>query len=1089
MISTSSKDEQIQRLQSDLVQRDACILEQESSLVQKDAQIEELSSRVAEKSEELRLARNELVVQSSRLKELDRKLAETTLALDKITATKSWRWTAGFRLLLYAAGMLGTDPERFSRLALKGIAVLRYQGFAAFCEKSLRKLKRIHLILGDDLQLVDERSHSRKTLYDRWIEEHEPANESENKESIAHFAFKPKISVIVPVYNVNKRWLDGCVRSVLSQQYENWELLLSDDGSTRRETLDCLKLWSSEESRIVVSFGESNQGISAVSNRALKMASGEFIALLDHDDLLSADALYEAVKLLNDHPETDIIYSDEDKIVEDQSGGLFRFDPHFKSEWDPQLLLASMYIGHLTIYRKILLDKVGSFRPEYDFAQDYDLALRCTEVSNNIKHIPKVLYHWRALPNSHASGGKPFARKANIKALESAVRRRKYNAEVLEYPFANRVKFRLEEHPLVSIIIPTDDRKLVLNCIHFLVANTNYPNFEIVPVTNSKLAESLSEHFGSEVRVRPISFDKPFNFSLKCNEGAASAGGNYLLFLNDDIEAVEPNWLEDMMEVFGRGNVGGVCPKLYYEDGTIQYSGMATGVRGLLGTPYHQLPKDSLDGLGRIQQPRLTSVLTAACLLIPKSIFWAVGGFDAVNTPIMDSDVDFSFKIREQGYDLVYQPFASLRHRGHASIWAMDGRPGQLTNRRRARLYCLKRWGDMMTRDPYFSDNIRHLDYETDFKAIADRQEDHLVDAPNVLLVSQEFSLTGAPLIAYNLARYFRRQGYFVAVMCPFDGPLRQKYVDENIPVIIDRTLAHHLSPHPHTADLMGHFDIIIANTVVMWRSLVVAHQYGVPSVWFIHESFFGLEFASWDPETSKAFDLADDILLYGKNTEEIYKPLVKPGKIKRVVLGTEAISIDRQSSTATGPFSIVHVGSIEHRKGQDILVESFLKLPQQYRTNIVVSFVGNPIQEGYCEKLKKRASGESGIKFLGPLPQEEVGKMIGKADALVCTSREETGPLVVLEAMAAGKAVISTNVGSVEEMIVDKEHGLIVPTDDPTVLTERIQYLYDNRSEVQRLGENARSRYLDHFTLEHMAEDVLSVIKMRLKASGQVSC
>lgn len=1086
MAHISGKDAEIAKLHSDLAQRDARILEQEDSLSQKNVQIEELSSAISEKFLGLRKATDELAVQSSRLNELDRKLSETTLAFHTVIATKSWRWTAGFRRLQHLVATFRTNAKRFPALVSKGIAVLKHEGLTAFCEKSLRKLKRIHLFSEDDSHVASWRSHTQKTLYDRWIEEHEPANEPENKASIAHFAFKPKMSVVVPVFNTDRRWLDECIRSVLSQQYDNWELLLSDDGSTRLETLDCLKSWSFKDSRIIVSYGQSNQGISAASNRALKMASGEFIALLDHDDLLSADALYEAVKLLNEHPKTDIIYSDEDKVVEDQDGGNFRFDPHFKSEWDPQLLFAGMYIGHLTIYRKSLLDKAGGFRPEYDFAQDYDLALRSTELTDRIMHIPRILYHWRAIPDSGASGGKPYARKSNLNALKSAVSRRKYDAQVLEYPFANRVKFNLREFPLVSIIVPTDDKTLASNCISFLLRRTAYPNIEVIPVTNSELARSLNQCYPSEGRVRPLSFDKPFNFSLKCNEGAAFARGDYLLFLNDDIEPIEPKWLDDMMEVFGRGNVGGVSPKLYYEDDTIQYAGMVTGVRGLLGTPYHQLQKDSLDGFGRIQQPRLTSVLTGACLLIPKSIFRAVDGFDAVNTPIMDSDVDFSFKIREQGYDLVYQPFASLRHKGHASIWTMDDRRSEVRKKRKARLYCFKKWGDLLTRDPYFTDNMRYLDYETDFKAMGTRQETLPISARNILIVSHELSLTGAPIIAYDLARKFRNEGYFVTVMCPFDGPLRQKYVDENIPVIIDGTLAHYRSPHPHTADLMGHFDMILANTVLMWRSVLVAHEYDVPVLWFVHESSFGLRLASKDREIWKAFKMADDVLLYGKATEEIYKPFVRPGQLKRVVLGTEPLPNHKPSSRKDGKFSVVHVGSIEPRKGQDVLIESVLRLPDRYRKDIVVSFVGKTIDESYFSDIRRFVSKEPNIKFLGLMPREDIGALMRDADVLISSSREETGPLVVLEAMSAGKAIISTNVGSVEEMIKDGEHGFIIRTDDPEVLSERIMHLYDNRQEIRRLGENARSRFFGHFTLEHMAKEVLSLIEMRLNASAE---
>ena len=234
---------------------------------------------------------------------------------------------------------------------------------------------------------------------------------------IASFSSLPKISVIVPVYNVAARWLDKCVESVLNQSYQNWELCMHDDGSTNPDTLDCLRKWTSSDPRILVSFGEGNLGISAASNAALKMATGEYVALLDHDDELHVHALFEVVKVLNKHPDTDMIFTDEDKIVEDKQGATKHFEPFFKPGWNPQLMLSYMYVGHLTVYRKSIVDSLGAFRSEFDWSQDYDLALRVTEITNRIQHIPKVLYHWRAVGGSAAAGDKPYARASNMAAL------------------------------------------------------------------------------------------------------------------------------------------------------------------------------------------------------------------------------------------------------------------------------------------------------------------------------------------------------------------------------------------------------------------------------------------------------------------------------------------------------------------------------------------------------------------------------------------------------------------------------------------------------------------------------------------------
>ncbi|MCI0469772.1 MAG: glycosyltransferase, partial [Nitrospirae bacterium] len=367
--------------------------------------------------------------------------------------------------------------------------------------------------------------------------------EEYNKDGIIReiegFAYKPKISIITPVYNIASEWLDRCINSTINQFYRDWELCLYDDGSSNNETISSLNRWSGLDKRVKVSFGEANLGIAAASNQALRMATGEFIALLDNDDELSPDALYECVKLLNNYPDTDVIYSDEDKIFTDLGSGVTkRFDPFFKPDWNPQLLFSSMYIGHLTLYRRDIIDGIGGFRSDLDYSQDYDMALRATEITDRIRHIPKILYHWRAIDSSAAAGGKDYARESNISALEDAAFRRDYHADVIAYPFANRVRFNLERRPLVSIIIPTDSRDNILNCLEHLLKHTDYPSYEVIIVTNSALGAEIAGIYKKRENIRIYNFDKPFNFSLKCNEGASIAKGEYLLFLNDDIEAV-----------------------------------------------------------------------------------------------------------------------------------------------------------------------------------------------------------------------------------------------------------------------------------------------------------------------------------------------------------------------------------------------------------------------------------------------------------------------------------------------------------------------------------------------------------------------
>ncbi|MGA8830984.1 MAG: glycosyltransferase [Desulfomonilaceae bacterium] len=450
---------------------------------------------------------------------------------------------------------------------------------------------------------------------------------------ISAFTSVPKISVIVPIYNVAARWLEKCVESVLNQSYQNWELCMHDDGSTNPKTLDCLRKWAGSDPRILVSFGEGNLGISAASNAALKMATGEYVALLDHDDELHVHALFEVVKVLNKHPDTDMIFTDEDKIVEDKQGATKHFEPFFKPGWNPLLMLSYMYVGHLTVYRKSIVDSLGAFRPEFDWSQDYDLALRVTEITNHIQHIPKVLYHWRAVGGSAAAGDKPYARASNMGALRDAMKRRGYDAEVLERLFVNRVKFRINNPPRVSIIIVSQDQPKLTRCLKSIEQNTEYLNYKIITVRTPK-----ADH----------------------NETAHKDSGEYLLFMSDMVEAVHPDWLTEMVGILERKEVAACSPKLYCRDGTIHYAGLLTNPPYWQSLTFQGLSKDTQAYFRLAQYPRNVSILTGSCLLIKKEAFKQIGGFQLADDPPTLDGVDLSLALIDRGYELVYTPYAEL---------------------------------------------------------------------------------------------------------------------------------------------------------------------------------------------------------------------------------------------------------------------------------------------------------------------------------------------------------------------------------------------------------------------------------------------
>lgn len=1025
-----------------------------------------------------------------RIRDLEILLQSTHAEMTRILESKSWRVTSPMRAVLKLTKEQIVGPFKRMRsstsihmktiqtLSTRGIDIIRKEGPIEFMARAWAYMRKRFAMIASVKRPVPR--IALEPDYDQWIATHERHEKSSIEHEIENFSWKPRISIITPVYNVAPVWLDRCISSVLDQYYENWELCLHDDASTHPDIIARLEQWATKDQRIKVSFSAKNEGISGASNRALSVATGDFVGLLDHDDELTHTALYEVVKLLNEHPDTDLVYSDEDKITEAIKGKFLRHDPFFKPDWDPHLLMASMYLGHFSVYRKKLIDDAGGFRDRFNFSQDYDLALRVTEKTTRIRHIPYVLYHWRTIEGSAAAGGKDYARPSNVAALESAIQRRHYNAETQEYPFANRVRFHLDNMALVSIVIPSDSSENVFTCVELVLENTSYKNYEIIVVTNSSVGRTIRDYYGYSPRIRISVFDKPFNFSMKCNQGVAEARGDYVLFLNDDVHAIHPSWLEDLLEVIGKGNVGAVSPRMYYENDTIQHAGMVTGVRGLIGTAFHCWPKDSGAYYNMVLSPRNASLLSAACLLMPKSVFLEVGGFDEINTPIMDSDVDLCFKVRSLGYELIYQPFACLRHVGHLSIAHIDRDKVQTRKTHLAAMYILKRWGRLLSEDPYYTQNMREHLYENGkpyYRLYASRQDDRLMDAPNILIVSHDLSLSGAPMVMYNLACDLVDKGYFVTVISPVEGMMREKLQQRNIPVMIDATLSGEL--HHETKKFMAHFDLMIVNTITMFQAVYASKELLVPAVWVIHESDSGCELVATNSVVADAFHEADVVAIMCKKAMEKYRRLVNVANFNLLTLGIKPLAQSDNGKRKEDSFVILNVGSVEERKGQDILIESILGLPENLAPHIKVYMVGRILIPEFYEIIRERAEKSRwNFSFVGQVPHEDLATWYDMADVVLCSSRDETGPMTVLEAMSRGKAVISTDVGSVTDMITDGREGIIIPTENSAKMRESIELLYNDPGLRERMGRNAREKFVNSFTFNHFSDQFIRIVE-----------
>ncbi|MDQ2659334.1 MAG: glycosyltransferase [Verrucomicrobiota bacterium] len=522
------------------------------------------------------------------------------------------------------------------------------------------------------------RREERPEGYAGWVAEYDTPTERDRiarKRELRAIPAAPRISILMPVYNPDLELLAVAIDSVKAQSYEHWELCLADDASTDSTTRSFLESAAASDARIKVTFRLTNGHISAASNSALELATGEWCALLDQDDAFAEDALAWVAQEIAQHPDARLIYSDEDKI--DLTG--VRSNPFFKTDWNPELFLGQNYINHLGVYQTALLREVGGFREGYEGSQDYDVALRCLDDigPEQVRHIPRILYHWRMAPGSLAEvvDAKPYAKEAARRALSDHLQRKGTAGRVVACPEnleSHRVIYQVPEPaPLVTIIIPMRDRiELLRRCLESLRGVTNYPAFEIVIVDNGSVErESLGYLSGiaQERGVTVLRDDGVFNFSRLNNLAAARARGEILAFLNNDIEVIEPEWLGEMVSHAARPEVGVVGARLWYPDETLQHGGVILGLGGVAGHADHRVPRGHPGYFNRAILQKNCSAVTAACLLTRRAIFEELGGFDERNLSVNFNDIDYCLRVAARGWQIVWTPYANLVHHESAS--------------------------------------------------------------------------------------------------------------------------------------------------------------------------------------------------------------------------------------------------------------------------------------------------------------------------------------------------------------------------------------------------------------------------------------
>ena len=557
---------------------------------------------------------------------------------------------------------------------------------------------------------LHERFEPEEVPYGPWYEAYVPDEAALEKQRHHHFEYSPLISVAVPAYRTPEKFLVQMIDSLLAQTYGNWELCIANGSPEDGAMKKVLEEYTKKDSRIRVSELTENKGIAGNTNAALEMARGEFVGLLDHDDLLAPNALYEIVRALDEDRTLDAVYTDEDKVTTELDE---HFQPHLKPDFNLDLLRSNNYICHFFVVRRSIVQKVGGFRQEFDGAQDHDFIFRCIETAEKVGHIPEILYHWRTHKASTADNpaSKMYAFDAGKRAIEAHLKRTGTEGTVSHTPDLGffRVKYPVQGQPLVSIIIPNKDEKETLKaCIDSIREKTEYPNYEIIIVENNSTTDEIFQYYkelSQDPRIRLFRWKKEFNYSAINNYGVRHANGEYLLFLNNDVTVITPGWIRELLGVCQRPEVGAAGVKLIYPDDTIQHAGCVIGLGGIAGHMFVDMPANRTGYLHKASILQDMSAVTAACMMMKRTAFEEAGGFTE-KLSVAFNDVDLCLKVRKNHKLIVYDPYVQLYHMESKTRGAEDNK--EKVRRFQEEIeYMRCQWIDILKKgDPYYNKNL-----------------------------------------------------------------------------------------------------------------------------------------------------------------------------------------------------------------------------------------------------------------------------------------------------------------------------------------------------------------------------------------------
>lgn len=930
----------------------------------------------------------------------------------------------------------------------------------------------------------------------------------------------PLISVVVPAYNTPEKYLHELLECLKQQIYPRWELCIADDASPQPHVRKILEAAAKADARIKPVFRPENGHISRATNSALTVATGEFVALLDHDDLLPHDALLHIAQAIARHPHASYLYTDEDKI--DDTGR--HFDPQLKGGWSPEMAITHNYTHHLTVIRRSIVEKAGGLRPEFNGAQDIDLFLRCWELmeARDVVHVPFVCYHWRAHAESTASRGdqKGYLFAAARNGIAEAVQRRGLRAEPILPEFAknyalclHQLKWDagiLRENP-VTIVIPTKNRDDLLRaCLDSLARTTPKESVEVVVVDDNSddpAALAYLRELPARTDLRCTVLTAPatndgFNYSRLVNLGTARATTPLVLHLNNDVTGVAPGWLEDMAGWLSIPGVGVVGAKLLYPDGTINHAGISFSREdGLAHVLFEREPAEDLGYLFLPQAARNVAAVTGACLLTRTDLYRQLGGFDEGKLQVAYNDVDYCLRAQAAGYRSVITPQAVLRHVGSASRGN--------TYAEREHLEYLARHGTY--RDPYHSEALLFPPHNLPLNPYHQRYA-QTARPFRAFAVTQNLNFEGAPIFLFELARFLAEQPCVqITVVSSVDGPLRARFEQAGLKVEIWDVASLLAAKTPATFDAAlrafagtrnwDQAELFICNTMATFWGVHLAAHLGKSSAYYIHESSPAKRFfaASLPPAmhevVEESFRLATRVVFTAQATRTLHEELnindnfrtlaswVDFARIDAFAAAHDRAALCRKHGLDPDAVIVANIGSVCERKGQHIYIRGIDLLNKE----LPALFPGRKIQwvmvgarPGlYMETLQEdiQLMGLHDVKIFSETA--DIYDFYRLADLLVCTSFEESFPRVLLEGMVFGNRIVSTDVNGIAEMLTNTDEAYLVPAGDQHKLAAALQRaLGDHFAGSQKMISMARARAARHYHHSRALPRHLQVIR-----------